>query len=198
MRRQDISGRCIAVVQKKIGTVLSIPIHPTLAAIMKAGPHESMNLIGGSDGRQMTNDALSATRKRAVAAGLPPECAPHGLRKAMAFRLAVAGASTKQIASISGHKALTEIERYTAAADQKHLSRAAMDTLRTYDMDDGGDRTRWLIRATRQPHSSPAASLSASRPPRNSPAPTTVRTRPSGPANRSSAWRTRPCRGCGP
>jgi len=37
MRRQDISGGCPAVVQEKIGTVLSIAIHPTLAAIMKAG-----------------------------------------------------------------------------------------------------------------------------------------------------------------
>ena len=138
MRRQDISGGCIAVEQEKTGTVLSIPIHPTLAATMKAGPHKGMNLIGGPDGRQMTKDALSAMMKRAVAAaGLPPKCVPHGLRKAMARRLADAGASTKQIASISGHKTLTEIERYTAAADQKHLSRAAMDKLRTDDMDDG-------------------------------------------------------------
>ena len=40
-------------------------------------------------------------------------------------------------ASISGHKTRTEIERYTAAADQRHLSRAAKDKLRTDDMDDG-------------------------------------------------------------
>ena len=38
------------------------------------------------------------------------------------------GAAAKQIASISGHKSLHEIERYTAAADQKQLSKAAMGT----------------------------------------------------------------------
>jgi hypothetical protein len=41
-------------------------------------------------------------------------------------RLAESGASTKQIASISGHKTLQEIERYTAAADQRRLSRGAI------------------------------------------------------------------------
>jgi len=45
-------------------------------------------------------------------------------------RLAEAGASAKQIASISGHKTLREIERYTDAADQKRLSRAAIAKLK--------------------------------------------------------------------
>jgi enterobacteria phage integrase len=134
MRRQDISGGCIAVVQEKTGTELSIPIHPSLSAAMKAGPHKGMHLIGDPNGRLMSRPALSAMMKRAIAsAGLSPECVPHGLRKAMTRRLADAGASTKQIASISGHKSLVEIERYTAAADQKQLSRAAMDKLKTND-----------------------------------------------------------------
>jgi hypothetical protein len=54
----------------------------------------------------------------------------HGLRKAQMRRLAEAGASAKQIASISGHKTLREVERYTAAADQKHLSRGAISKLK--------------------------------------------------------------------
>jgi hypothetical protein len=36
-----------------------------------------------------------------------------------------------QIAAISGHKRLHEIERYTAAADQKQLSQAAIAKLKT-------------------------------------------------------------------
>jgi integrase len=62
-------------------------------------------------------------------AGLPPRCVSHGLRKAAMRRLAEEDATAKQIASISGHKTLKEIERYTKAADQKKLARAAMDKL---------------------------------------------------------------------
>jgi hypothetical protein len=41
-------------------------------------------------------------------------------------RLAERGATTKEIASVSGHKTLKEVERYTKAADQARLARAAM------------------------------------------------------------------------
>jgi integrase len=64
------------------------------------------------------------------AAGLPPKCLPHGLRKAQMRRLAEVGARAKEIASVSGHKTLREVERYTAAADQKHLSRGAIAKLK--------------------------------------------------------------------
>jgi integrase len=69
-------------------------------------------------------------KRAAKAAGLPPECMPHGLRKAQMRRLAEGGPSAKQIAAISGHKSLHEIERYTAAADQKRLSRGAIAKLK--------------------------------------------------------------------
>jgi site-specific recombinase XerD len=69
-------------------------------------------------------------RKAVKKAGLSSECLPHGLRKAQMRRLAEGGASAKQIASISGHKTLREIERYTDAADQKRLSRGAIAKLK--------------------------------------------------------------------
>jgi integrase len=131
MRRQDVINGAIRVRQEKTGAELDIPIHPSLAAAMKAGPM-GMNLIGDPNGRPMTKDALYFMMKRAIkAAGLPAECVCHGLRKAMTRRLAEAGASSKQIASVSGHKSLAEIERYTAAAEQKLLSIAAMNKLKT-------------------------------------------------------------------
>jgi integrase len=45
-------------------------------------------------------------------------------------RLAESGSSAKEIAAISGHRSLREIERYTAATDQVKLSKAAMAKLR--------------------------------------------------------------------
>jgi Phage integrase family len=61
------------------------------------------------------------------AAGLPKRCKAHGLRKAAARRLAEAGCSVSEIAAITGHKTLAEVERYTRPADQERLARQAME-----------------------------------------------------------------------
>jgi integrase len=69
-------------------------------------------------------------RGRALAcdrAGLSSACTFHGLRKAACRRLAEAGCTVHEIAAISGHASLAEIERYTRAADQERLARMAMD-----------------------------------------------------------------------
>jgi integrase len=50
----------------------------------------------------------------------------HGLRKAAARRLAEAGCTAHQIQSVTGHKTLKEVERYTRAASQKSLAQSAM------------------------------------------------------------------------
>src|SRR5262249_40485075 len=59
-------------------------------------------------------------------AGLPPYCKAHGLRKAAARRLAEAGCSAHEIMAVTGHKTLSEVERYTRAAEQERLNAAAM------------------------------------------------------------------------
>ena len=60
---------------------------------------------------------------------LPDECVMHGLRKTAARMLAEAGCSAPQIASVTGHRSLKEIERYIRDADQKKLSTAAIHLL---------------------------------------------------------------------
>jgi integrase len=60
---------------------------------------------------------------------LPRECVTHGLRKAGARRLAEHGATAKEIAAVTGHRTLKEVARYTAAADQLRLARAAIGRL---------------------------------------------------------------------
>lgn len=45
---------------------------------------------------------------------------------AFALRQAEAGCSAHQIAAITGHRTLSEVERYTRAADQERLAVAAM------------------------------------------------------------------------
>ena len=52
-------------------------------------------------------------------AGLPERCVTHGLRKAAARRLAETGCSSKEIAAITGHRTLAEIERATHGRQSK-------------------------------------------------------------------------------
>ena len=55
-----------------------------------------------------------------------PNCSAHGLRKAAARRLAEAGCTAHEIGAITGHISLSELVRYTRAADQRRLAEAAL------------------------------------------------------------------------
>jgi hypothetical protein len=57
----------------------------------------------------------------------------------MTRRLAEGRAAAKEIASLSGHKTLKEIERYTDKADQRRLSQAAMNSSRHRKVSNGRD-----------------------------------------------------------
>ena len=127
MERPQPGAASIALTQEKTGTDLIIPIHPELRAAIKAGPTSLRYLITDGRGRPIKRPALTLLIRNAVrAAGLSRQCTAHGLRKSLLRRLAEDGKSSKEIASISGHKSLREIERYTAAADQAKLARSAM------------------------------------------------------------------------
>ncbi len=67
-------------------------------------------------------------RDRCNEAGLP-HCPAHGLRKACAARLANARCTSEQIKAITGHKTLSEVARYTKAADQERNAKQAFANL---------------------------------------------------------------------
>jgi integrase len=133
MVRNDIVDGHIRVSQDKTrkGTTneLMIPIHPALARALKAGPVVGMqHIITDIRGRPLRG--LTRLMERAAQrAGLPPHCVAHGLRKAALRRLAEHGGTTKEIAAVSGHRSLSEIERYTARADQARLAHSAVAKL---------------------------------------------------------------------
>lgn len=130
MRRSDISGGAIHLVQDKTGSELYVAIHPALARSMKAGPNNGLHLIGDAHGRRIRARTLSDLVCRAAGlAGLPAKCLPHGLRKAALRRLAEHGSTAKQMQAVSGHRTLGEIERYTRQADQRRLAKAAIRRL---------------------------------------------------------------------
>ena len=115
-----------------------LPVLPELEQAMRAYPAKGLSLIGTENGQPMSRAALSHMMRAAIRdAGLSAKCVSHGLRKAAMRRLAEHGATEKQIAAVSGHKTLREIERYTAAADQKRLAKDATDKVR-------GKKRTWI------------------------------------------------------
>jgi integrase len=127
MGRQHIRNGVAQVRQQKTGTMLAIPVHPALQAVLDATPSEHLTFLTTAYGKSFTAAGFGNWfRVRCDEAGLPAHCAAHGLRKAACRRLAEAGCSANVIASISGHLSLREVERYTKAADQERMARQGM------------------------------------------------------------------------
>jgi integrase len=132
MGRQHVSDGMISVRQKKTGTTLVIPLHPDLAAIIEATPNDHLTFLTTSFGKPFTAPGFGNWfREQCNEALIPKHCAAHGLRKAACRRLAEAGCSANTIASISGHSTLTEVARYTKAADQERMARDGMASIRS-------------------------------------------------------------------
>jgi len=117
----------VHVRQQKTGIELAIPIHATLAAIVAETLADHLTLLTTKTGKPFSAAGFGNWfRDRCNEAGLC-HCSAHGLRKAAARRLAEAGCTMHEIAAITGHASLSEVQRYTKAADQARLARAAMD-----------------------------------------------------------------------
>jgi integrase len=126
----DVADGSIRVTQQKTGAKLTIPLHPELRAILDATECEHVAILFNRRGRAFTAHGFSVWMREAIsAAGLPLDCQPHGLRKAAARRLAEAGCSANEIMAVTGHKSLSEAERYTREADQVRLATAAVARL---------------------------------------------------------------------
>jgi integrase len=127
MGPQHLRNGELSVRQAKTSAALVIPVLPELAAIIAATPTGHLTFLVTTTGKSYNpNDFSEQFRRWCDAAGLSPECSFHGLRKAALTRLADAGKTVHQIAAVSGHKSLKEVERYTKAADQKRLAREAL------------------------------------------------------------------------
>ncbi len=130
MGRQHVRAGFLQVRQEKTSAVLEIPLHPALQEILAAHPAEHLTFLTTRAGEPFTAAGFTGWfRDRCREAGLPLGLSAHGLRKATCRRLAEAGCSANQIAAISGHATLREVERYTKAASQKRMAAAAMEVI---------------------------------------------------------------------
>jgi integrase len=129
MGRQNIRGGELHIRQQKTGVALRIPIHPRLQEALDLVPAGQMTFLITRWGRPFTPGPFTNWfQEKCRKAGLRG-LSVHGLRKAASRRLAEAGCSTHEIASLTGHVTLKMIAHYTASVDQGRLARQAVEAL---------------------------------------------------------------------
>jgi integrase len=109
---------------------LEIPVHPKLQEIIDATPTVGVKtLLVTHFGKPYTAPGFGNWFRELCDEAACFDISAHGGRKATARRLAEIGCSANQIAAITGHASLSEVQRYTKAADRKRMAREAMAKL---------------------------------------------------------------------
>jgi integrase len=108
---------------------LEIPVHPRLREIIDATPSGHLSFLVTSFGKPFTSNGFGNWFRDLCDQAECHDVSAHGLRKATARRLAEIGCSTHEIAAITGHATLSEVDRYTKAASRKRLAKSAMAKL---------------------------------------------------------------------
>jgi integrase len=130
--RAHVRDGLVCMRQQKTGRGLAIPITDGLAAAINAAanPGHLLFMLNEKD-RPFSPGTFSkwfvkACRRIGLDAGL----SAHGLRKASCRRMAEAGCSAHEIASVSGHMSLKEVQRYCDAADQARMAQRAAERVK--------------------------------------------------------------------
>jgi integrase len=134
MGRQHIQNGMLTIDQGKTEggeeSHLEIPVHPKLQEMIDATPTLGVKtFLVTHFGKPYTAPGFGNWFRELCDQADCPDVSAHGLRKATARRLAEIGCSANQIASITGHASLSEVQRYTKAADRKRMAREAMKKL---------------------------------------------------------------------
>lgn len=126
----NIQGGVLTLVQSKTGQEVVIPVVRDLAEALRNCPTGDEAFLMTGKGKPFTSAGFGNWfRDMVVEAGLPSGLSAHGLRKAACRRLAEAGCTPNEIGAISGHKTLTEVSRYTAAASRAMMAERAFAAL---------------------------------------------------------------------
>jgi integrase len=126
MGPQHIRRGILSITQQKTGSELAIPVHPRLAEIIAATECGHLAFLVTLAGVPFAAAGFGNLFRHWCNEARLPQCSAHGLRKAACRRLAEIGCSAPEIAAISGHKSLKEVQRYIEEADQARLAQAAM------------------------------------------------------------------------
>lgn len=118
--RHNIRGDLLVFERQKSGVTAEVPLKRELLEVISRTPDIAPAFILTTRGKKYTVASLgNLFRDAAIEAGMIARL--HGLRKAFCIYWAEQGASTHQIAAMAGHMSLSEVERYTRAADRTRM-----------------------------------------------------------------------------
>lgn len=118
--RKNIRGGLLSYDRQKTGITADVPITAELRSVLDRAPDIAPAFILTSRGKPFTAASVgNLFCDAATAAGVTARL--HGLRKAFCVYWAEKGSSTSQIAAMAGHMSLSEVERYTRAADRRRM-----------------------------------------------------------------------------
>ena len=127
-RPVNVRDGVISLRQQKTGATLSIPVHPVLQAVLDATPSAHLTFLTTHNGEPFSPAGFgNLFRDWCNQADVQKGLAHAGCARHVADG-SLSGLLERQIAAI-GHLTLSEIARYTRAADQAKLARAAMATI---------------------------------------------------------------------
>ena len=126
MGPQHVRGGRVKLRQGKTGRELSLPIPAMLQRAITETPSGHLNFIVTAFGKPFSERGFGQWFGRACDAAGLGHCRAHGLRKAASRILAEAGATDREIMSVTGHKSAAEVTRYTESARQSALADHAM------------------------------------------------------------------------
>ena len=118
--RKNVKGDLLVYQRQKSGITAQVPLTTELISVIDRTPDIAPAFILSALGKPYTAESLgNYFRDAAVEAGIHARL--HGLRKAFCIYWAEKGSSTHQIAAMAGHMSLSEVERYTRAADRERM-----------------------------------------------------------------------------
>lgn len=118
--RKHMSERLLSFKRQKTGITAEVPLTSELRAVIARLPDIAPAFILTEYGQPYAAASLgNLFGDAARAVGM--EARLHGLRKAFCVYWAEKGVSTSQIAAMAGHMSLSEVDRYTRAADRKRM-----------------------------------------------------------------------------
>lgn len=127
--RQMIRDGRLVYRQQKTGKEMKTRIVRPLQDIIDATPTTGLAFLETQFGKPYTAAGFgNAFRQWCNEAGLP-HCSAHGLRKALAARLAELGATANQIKGALGHETMSQVTLYTRDADSVVNSDAALELM---------------------------------------------------------------------
>jgi integrase len=126
---RDVQDGWLSFMQQKTGQAVDLRMADmaALQEAIEACPGNGDVFLTKNDGKAFSPKEFSDWfRDRRKAAGISKRLCFHGLRKTKLTELGDNGATPHEIMAVSGHKTLSEVQRYTASFDRRKLAARAM------------------------------------------------------------------------